>query len=81
MIINLNTIYAHVREISGETAWILEKMEEYERKATETHPCFAEARTLVTILDTKARCELPRDVQTLWNALGAQAAGTCRYHA
>jgi hypothetical protein len=74
MIMNLNTIYAHVREIAGETAWMLEKMEEYEREATETHPCFTEARTLVTILDTKARCELLREVQTLWNALEAQAA-------
>jgi hypothetical protein len=26
---NLNTIYKHVQEIAGETAWILEKMEEY----------------------------------------------------
>jgi hypothetical protein len=72
--VNLNTIYTHVREIAGETAWILEKMEEYEREAMETHARFAEARTLVTVLDTTARCELPREVQTLWNALGAQAA-------
>jgi hypothetical protein len=74
MIMNLNTIYTHVRAIAGETVWILEKMEEYEREATETHARFAEARTLVTVLDTAARCELPREVQTLWNALGAHAA-------
>jgi hypothetical protein len=34
---NLSTIYTHVRAIAGETAWILEKMEEYEREKTETH--------------------------------------------
>jgi hypothetical protein len=74
VIMNLNTIYTHVREIAGETAWILEKMQEYEREATETHARFTEARMLVTLLGTAARCELPREVQTLWNALGAQAA-------
>jgi hypothetical protein len=71
---DLNTIYAHVREIAGETAWILEKMEEYERESTEAHARSAEARALVTVLDTAARCELPREVQTLWSALGVQAA-------
>ena len=73
-IMNLNTIYTHVREIAGETASILDKMEEYEGEATETHVRFAEARTLVTVLRIAARCELPREVQSLWNALGAQAA-------
>jgi hypothetical protein len=32
MTMNLNTIYKHVREMAGETAWILEKIEEYERE-------------------------------------------------
>jgi hypothetical protein len=72
--VNLNTIYTHVRAIAGETAWLLEKMEEYEREATETHPRFAEARALVTILDTAARRDLPLELQALWNTLGAQAA-------
>jgi hypothetical protein len=71
---NLSTIYTHVRAIAGETAWILEKMEEYEREATETHARFAEARTLVTGLDTAARRVLPLELQTLWNTLGALAA-------
>jgi hypothetical protein len=71
---NLNTIYTRVREIAGETAWILEKMEEYERESTETHARFAEALALVTVLDTAARCELPLELQTLWNTLGALAA-------
>jgi hypothetical protein len=71
---NLNTIYTHLREIAGETAWILEKMQEYEREATETHPRFAEARTLVTGLDTAAKRDLPLELQTLWHTLGALAA-------
>jgi hypothetical protein len=74
MIMNLNTIYTHVREIGSETAWILEKMEEYERAATETHSRFAEARTLVTVLDTAAKRDLLVELQTLWNMLGALAA-------
>jgi len=36
MIMNLNTIYTHVREVARETGWVLEKMEEYEHEATET---------------------------------------------
>ena len=71
---NLSTIYTHVRAIEGETAWILEKMEEYEREATEMHARFAEARTLVTGLDTAARRDLPLELQALWNTLGALAA-------
>lgn len=63
-----------MRDIAGETAWILEKMEEYERESKETHSRFVEARTLVTILDTAARRDLPLELQTLWNALGALAA-------
>jgi hypothetical protein len=74
MTMNLNTIYKHVREIAGETAWILEKMKEYERESKETHPRFAEARTLVTLLDTATRRDLPHELQTLWNTLGAVAA-------
>src|SRR5258708_1034105 len=49
-------------------------MEEYERESKETHSRFVEARTLVTILDTAARRDLPLELQTLWNALGALAA-------
>jgi len=71
---NLSTIYTHVRAIAGETAWILEKMEEYERAATEMHARFAEARTLVTALDTAARRDLPIELQALWHTLGALAA-------
>jgi hypothetical protein len=71
---NLSTIYTHVRAIAGETAWILEKMEEYEREKTETHARFAEARTLVTGLDTVAGRDLPIELQALWNTLGALAA-------
>lgn len=43
MTMNLNTPYKQAREIAGETAWILEKMEEYERGAAVTHPRFTEA--------------------------------------
>ena len=71
---NLNTIHKHVREIAGETAWILEKMEEYEREAAVTHPRFTEARALVTVLDVAARRKLPAEVTNLWNTLGARAA-------
>jgi hypothetical protein len=74
MTMNLNTIYRHVREIAAETAWILEKMEEYEREADATHPRFMEARTLVTALDVAARRDLPAEVANLWNTLGAMAA-------
>ena len=71
---NLNRIYKHVREIAAETAWILEKIEEYERESKETHTRFEEARTLLNILDTAARRDLPLELQSLWNALGALAA-------
>jgi hypothetical protein len=71
---NLSTIYTHMRAIAGETAWILEKLEEYERESTEAHARFAEARALVTGLDTAARRDLPLELQTLWNMLGALAA-------
>ena len=71
---NLSAIYTHVRAIAGETAWILGKLEEYERGATEMHARFAEARTLVTGLDTAARRDLPIELQALWTTLGALAA-------
>jgi hypothetical protein len=74
MTMNLNTIYKHVREIAGETAWILEKMEEYEREAAVTYSRFTEARALVTALDVAARRDLPAEVANLWNTLGALAA-------
>jgi hypothetical protein len=45
-----------------------------EAESTETPPRFAEARALVTILDTAARRDLPFELQALWNALGALAA-------
>jgi hypothetical protein len=74
MTMNLNAIYKHVREIADETAWILEKMEEYERESKETHTRLAEARMRVTILDTAAKRDLPLELQALWNTLGALAA-------
>jgi hypothetical protein len=74
MIMNLNAIYNHVWEIAGETAWILEKMKEYEREAAVTHARFTEARALVTVLDVTARRDLPAEVANLWNTLGAMAA-------
>jgi hypothetical protein len=74
MTTNLNNLYQLVRDIAGETAWMLEMLTDYERNSREAHPRFAQARTLVSELDIAARRDLPLELATLWNTLGAVAA-------